>query len=379
MMKKIAIYYPCFMGGGAEAVGLWMIQALKDNHEITLFTLGNIQLEQLNSMYGTSISKENIKLKTILPKFLDVLCYIIMAKSQDINTLFIHLLIRVFKQHSHEYDLVISAYNATDMGQPGIQYIHWIKVIEGKAFHRKISGFSQEQLVSNISITNSYCVAGHIKKHYGISANVVYPPVVIDTPNIPWSEKENAFICSGRIAEPKQPHKIIKILKLVRERGFDIQLHITGGGGSFYEWKYTNLVKKMVQENSSWITLHQNLPYQEYIEVLAKCKYGIHFKKEPFGISIAEMVKAGAIPFVRSEGGQVEIVGENLQELFFDQEEEAVEKIIKVLSSSEKQNKLLQSLTTQRNLFSTQRFTSEINDLVTSYFDTEATKLTSKS
>lgn len=378
MMKKIAVYYPCFMGGGAEAVGLWIIQALKDKYDVTLFTLGQINLEKLNSMYGTSILNQEIKIKTILPKFVDTICYFLMAKNTDINTAFLHILIRIFKQNSHKYDLVISAYNAMDMGQIGIQYIHWIKVIEGKPFHRKISAFSQEKLVQNISVVNSDCVGKYVQNHYGIHANVVYPPVVIDTPDIPWTAKEDAFICSGRIVEPKQPHKVINILKKVRERGFDIKLHITGGGGSFYEWRYTNLVKKMVQENSSWVTLHENLPYQEYIKVLANCKYGIHFKKEPFGISIAEMIKAGAIPFVRDEGGQVEIVGENNQELFFKSEEEAVEKIIDVLSNTATENQLIASLNNQRKLFSTQRFMSEINDVVTAYFETKLVTAGSK-
>ncbi|MEA5513661.1 glycosyltransferase [Nodularia sp. UHCC 0506] len=369
-MKKIAIYYPYFMGGGAEAVGLWIIQALKDQYDITLFTLGDIQLKKLNSMYGTSIFDEDIKIKSILPPFLDIICYLIMAKNNNFRMLFFHLLIRIFKQNSHKYDLVMSGYNAMDMGQKGIQYVHWIKVLEGKPFHRKISAFSQKQLLQNISIANSYCVADNFNKHYGINANVVvYPPVVIETPDIDWMDKEEAFICSGRIVEAKQPHKVIKILKTVRERGFDIQLHITGGGGGFYEWKYLNLVKKMVKQNSDWITLHENLPYKEYIQVLGKCKYGIHFKQEPFGISIAEMVKAGAVPFVKSEGGQIEIVGQHNQELFFNNEQEAVEKIIDVLSNSAKQNKLLQSLNQQKDLFSTQRFMSEINDVVASYFD----------
>ncbi|MBW4556167.1 MAG: glycosyltransferase family 4 protein [Trichormus sp. ATA11-4-KO1] len=370
-MKKVAIYYPCFMGGGAEAVGLWILQALKDKYDLTLFTLGDIDIKELNSMYGTSISNEDIKVKTIIPKILTVICYFMMVKNKDVRMLFFHLLIRDFKRHCHEYDLVMSAYNAMDMGRIGIQYIHWVRVLEGTPLYRRISGFSLEQISQNISIANSYCVANTTRKQYKIDSNVVYPPVVIDTPDIPWIDKEDAFICSGRIVKAKEPHRIIKILKLVRERGFDIKLYMTGGGGGVYEWQYTNSIKKMVEENSSWITLHENLPYEEYIKVLVKCKYGIHFKREPFGISIAEMVKAGAIPFVRSDGGQVEIVGEHNNELFFNTEVEAVEKIIEVLNDSTKQNKLLQSLTTQKNLFSTQRFMSEINDVVSSYFDTK--------
>ncbi|MBD2456559.1 glycosyltransferase [Nostoc sp. FACHB-87] len=368
-MKKIAIYYPYFMGGGAEAVGLWIIQALKDKYDLTLFTLGKVEIERLNLMYGTSILNEDIKIKYLLPDLITNFCYFMMANSKNIRMAFFHLLIRFFKQHSQEYDLVLSGYNAVDMGQVGIQYIHWVKVLEGTHFHRKISNFSEAQISQNLSIANSYCVADVVKKTYGIDAKVVYPPVVIDVPNLPWHEKEDAFICSGRIVKAKEPHRVIKILKLVREQGFDIKLHITGGGGGIYEWQYTNLIKNLVSENSSWITVHENLPYKEYIQVLARCKYGIHFKKEPFGISIAEMVKAGAIPFVRGDGGQVEIVGQHNQELFFNTEAEAVEKIIDVLKISEQQNKLIQSLTNQKNLFSTHRFMSEINETVTEYLD----------
>jgi glycosyltransferase involved in cell wall biosynthesis len=370
-MKKIAIYYPYFMGGGAEAVGLWIIQALKDKYDLTLFTLGNIDLEKLNLMYGTSISNKDIKIKTILPKFITKICYFLMANSKDIRMAFFHLLIRFFKQHSQQYDLVLSGYNAMDMGQVGIQYIHWVQVLEGTRLHRKISNFSEAQISKNLSIANSYCVADVVKKTYGVDSKIVYPPVVIDVPNIPWSEKEEAFICSGRIVKPKEPDRVIKILKLVRERGFDIKLHITGGGGGIYEWQYTNLIKKLVSENSSWITVHENLPYKEYIKILAKCKYGIHYKKEPFGISIAEMVKAGAIPFVRKEGGQVEIVGQSNEELFFNNEEEAVNKIVDVLSSFNKQSKLVQSLSEQQNLFSTQKFISEIREVVSTYLETK--------
>ena len=127
-------------------------------------------------------------------------------------------------------------------------------------------------------------------------------------------------------------------------------------------------------ENSDWITLHENRPYQEYATLLSKCKYGIHYKKEPFGISIAEMVKAGAIPFVRSKGGQVEIVGAHNQELLFDSEDEAVEKIIATLKDAERQNQLIASLEEQKYLFSTEKFISDIQGIVDTYFQNNPNK-----
>ncbi|KYC41988.1 glycosyl transferase family 1 [Scytonema hofmannii PCC 7110] len=368
-MRKIAIYYPYFTGGGAEAVVLWMLQALRERYDLTLFTISHIDFKRLNSMYGTNLSSQNIKVKTLVPKILSYLCNFMIANSAKMRLFFLHLLIRFFKQNNQNYDLVISAYNAIDLGKVGIQYIHWVKVIEATPFYKEISNFSETQLAENVSLANSYYVANIAKETYGVNAKVVFPPVVMNTPNVLWSDKEDAFICSGRIVKMKEPHRVINILKLVREQGFDIKLYLTGGGGGIYGWEYNHFIKKIIKENSSWITLYENLPYKEYMKILAKCKYGIHYKKEPFGISIAEMVKAGAIPFVRNVGGQIEIVGQHNGDLFFSNEVEAVERIVELLKNPIKQSQLIHSLEEQRNLFSTHKFMLEINEVVSSYFE----------
>ncbi len=189
---------------------------------------------------------------------------------------------------------------------------------------------------NNISLANSEFVAQKFKNIYGVEPQVVYPPVIAELPDISWEEKENAFICSGRLTEPKQPHKVISILSKVRKKGFDIKLYFTGGGGGIYAWKYQRFFKKIIQENSEWVTLYENLPYKDYLQVLSRCRYGFHYKPEPFGISIAEMVKAGAVPFVRNKGGQVEIVGAENKDLLFKNPEEAVEKVVALLSNTDR-------------------------------------------
>jgi len=368
-MKKIAIYYPYFMGGGAEAVALWLLEALKGKYDLSLFTFTSLDFNLLNTMYGTKLSPEVVKVNTIASKNVSKLGNWLISNNQDFRKAIIHLILGKFKAKSQEYDLVLSAYNAADLGQKGIQYIHWIKVIEGgKEIYNKISGFSADKLKENISLANSYKVAETVKQTYGIEAKVIYPPVVINQGKITWENKENAFICSGRLVKTKQPHKAIKILKKVREKGFNIKLYITGGGGGIAEWNYKNFLNKMVTENSDWVKMYENLNYEEYAQILYKCKYGIHYKKEPFGIVIAEMLKAGIIPFVRSDGGQIEIVGKENQELLFDKDEEAVEKIIKVLEDSNKQQKTLEKLKQKKENFSTERFMIEINQVVENYF-----------
>ncbi len=368
--KSIAVFYPSFAGGGAESVALWILEALKTKYDITLFTTANLNLNSLNSMYGTQLSEQRVKIRYMWPESIAPTLKLLRANNDEFRMLFAHLFIKYFKENTSEYDLVLSAYNAVDMGRTGIQYLHWIKVFDAdRKLYKKISKFSEKQLKSNWSMSNSYYVADRVKKEYGIDSTVVYPPVVLDLQQIPWEEKENAFICSGRLTQPKQPHKAIQILSQVREKGFDVKLYLTGGGGGIYGWQYMRFLKKRVAENQDWVELHENLPYKDYVNIVRRCRYGIHCKREPFGISIAEMVKAGAIPFVKTQGGQVEIVGQENVDLLFQKDNDAIEKIIEVLSHPEKQEKLRTDLENRKKLFSTQKFMEDVQAFVERYFE----------
>ena len=371
--KSIAVFYPLFSGGGAESVCLWILEALKDTYDLTLFTVFDIDFDKLNSMYGTQLSQEMVKIRAIFPTLTKSLLKLLFANNRDLAIIAMHILLRYLKAHNQEYDLLLSGYNAVDFGCIGIQYVHWINVIPHDGLYGKISNSSLESMKLNISITNSFAVSKVLKDKYAIDAKVVYPPVLLNTQNIPWEQKENSFICSGRLTQAKAPHKAIQILKKVRQKGFDVKLYITGGGGGIYGWKYKRTLTKMVQENSEWVKLCENLPYKDYVKILAKCRYGIHHKPEPFGISVAEMMKAGAIPFVRGKrvqvAGQVEVVGEEHQELFFGNQDEAVEKITNVLQDLEIQQKLQASLLKRKDIFSTEKFMTGIRQVVKNYFE----------
>lgn len=139
--QKIAVYYPAFLGGGAEAVGLWMMEALKQKYDLTLFTISAVDFEKLNLMYGTSLSSNVVQVKSFFSQYFSPLANSLVANSKPIRMFFFHLLLRYLKSKSHHYDLLISAYNAVDFGKQGMQYIHWIKVLEGNPFYERISDF----------------------------------------------------------------------------------------------------------------------------------------------------------------------------------------------------------------------------------------------
>jgi glycosyltransferase involved in cell wall biosynthesis len=371
--KTIGVYMPYFMGGGAEAVALWMLEALKEKYDVTLFTFYDVNWEKLNNLYETSLSPESIKVVSVLPQSLQGISDFLISNNPHLRQVSIHLSLRYLKEKAKDYSLVMSACNAADLGVPGIQYIHWVKVLEGGKIHKgmpylKISNFSVDNLKKNVSISNSMDVAKAVKNTYGLDSKVIYPPVVIPVRNIPWEQKENAFVISGRLTFDKSPDFGIKVLKAVRERGFNLKLLMTGGAGGSFNKKYQRYVEKLVEENSDWIQLYKDLPYSDYCDLLYRCKYGIHPKKDQFGISVAEMVRAGIIPFVQSIGGQTEIVGKHNTDLQFSSREEAIEKIVAVLNSEEKQQQILSSLEYQKSLFSSEKFKSEISQFVDNYF-----------
>jgi glycosyltransferase involved in cell wall biosynthesis len=375
--KGIAVWQPYFRGGGAEAVALWILEALKQDYDVTLFTLVDVDFSLLNSMYNTQLDLDSVTINSQIPRYLDKFIFRIMDMNKIFRMAFVYWTIKHFKDNSQHYDLTLSAFNAVDLGRPSIQYIHWVNVVEKKSKKAKSwlkilmkwVDFSYENLEKNKSLVNSKCTAGHVKKCYGIDSEVVYPPVIATVETLPWSEREDVFLCSGRIVKSKQTHRVIKILKKVREKGIDVKLFITGGGSGNYGSSYFKEVKQLAEQNSEWVKIYENLTYSDYLKVASQCRYGIHLKPEPFGISVAEMVKADIIPFVRSQGGQIEIVGTENSELLFQDESEAIEKIIQVVKSPTLQKKLLESLNERKELFSTEKFTNDIRLAVSQYFE----------
>ena len=102
--------------------------------------------------------------------------------------------------------------------------------------------------------------------------------------------------------------------------------------------------------------------------MLSGHRYGIHAReKEPFGIAVAEMVKAGCITFVPNDGGQVEIVDHAA--LTYSSVEEASKKILTVLDSAELQCSLREHLSRAEKRFSVEAFTSGLVDATAEFLN----------
>lgn len=375
---KIAVLFPSFLGGGAEAVCSWILEALKE-HDVTLVTLSEVRLEQLDDQYGTSLAGSPVRILTVpMPMPFQMRKRIIDSLSAFSFRQF--YLSWYYRRYLARYfNIAISAFNEMDLGGQGIQYIHAPMFGKGherirsyldhpdsilrriyKWTLRGLFGYSEHRMRSNITLTNSEWTARWVQQIYGIKARVIYPPVSVDICDVPWEERQYGFILISRVVKEKKIERAIRIIQRVRNAGFQVHLRILGG---VYDSAY---IEDLWREfgKPDWIVWEKRLSREEYIRVLSSYKYGIHTREnEQFGIGIAEMICAGVIPFLPSRGGQVELVG-NHPLLTWDNEEEATQKIIKVLSNEDLYKELQLYISNRSKKFSAERFIAQIQKIV---------------
>ena len=108
--------------GGQDAVAVWILEALKDIHEITVLSWIQCDFNRINDYYGTSISQLDCK-SIVAPSFLRSLVDRIPNDPWHFQRLV--FLMRWTKMIKHNFDVIISANNELDFGCRGIQYIHY--------------------------------------------------------------------------------------------------------------------------------------------------------------------------------------------------------------------------------------------------------------
>ena len=344
---RIAIAHPRLGRGGSEARALRIIEAMRGLGEITLLTMGPVDWPALNAAYGTTIRREEVSV--MRPRIGRFMC------SFPVGDAFRGCMFQRFcRSVAGRFDLLLSAYNLTDFGTRAIQFIADFSFDEElrTRFHPFSPGlrglFQRERLLrkvylgicrrvgnrsprdpmrDDLVVANSQWVAGLIRARYGVAAKVLYPPIDDGFPNVPWEKKENGFVCIGRVAPEKRIEQIVGILSDVRKMGHDVHLHVIGAIGTD---AYGTRIKKLCQANSEWVIADGRLDGDMKKAMLAAHRYGIHAcQGEAFGIGVAEMVKAGCIPFVPAEGGAGEIVAHDA--LTYSDQEDAIKKINAVL------------------------------------------------
>ncbi|MGH7791717.1 MAG: glycosyltransferase [Thermodesulfobacteriota bacterium] len=363
----------------------WILEALKEDYSLSLLTWKPADFEQINRFYGSSLKTSDFEnIRCVNPAV-----RAIINLDPDVGSFQkVAYLLRVCRRIKDNYDVIMTADNEIDFGRRGIQYFHYpymhdkVTPLLDASWHRKIweallgnyrpwmliSEFSYNRMINNVTLVNSDWTGSKVKEFYGIDAITVYPPIPGDFPEILWDERENGFVCIGRFCPGKRFEAVIEILTKVRARIPDLHLHIIGTLSPFSgEREYYSQFTGVVQENASWVLLHENLSRDELVQLVSKHRYGIHANvDEHFGIAVAEMIKAGCIVFVHNSGGQVEIVGGD-ERLAYQTNDEAAEKIIRVMDNPNEQDSLRNYLHSRKGLFSSEAFMRQIREIVSGF------------
>jgi glycosyltransferase involved in cell wall biosynthesis len=377
---KVVIGHPMLGLGGSEAVVMWLIEALKKKCDMTIATTSGWNRQKLNEFYGTQVEEDQIRVRVApLPWPL---------RSRSVAALRGAVYQRFARRIAGEYDVRISAYNITDWGRPAIHFLadfSWNKQIrdrvdppssgliyEDSLLRKAYLGLAsaielpsgRDPIHDDQLIANSRWTAETVRQNCDVQcAATIYPPVWSEFPDVAWEDKENSFVMIGRISPEKRIEKAISILSAVRSHGHSIKLHLCG---HIEDDLYGHRIDALCRKNSEWIIPEGRVSGERKISILAGCRYGIQARSaEPFGISVAEMVKAGAIVFVPHDGGQAEIV-EN-PDLLFTSESDAAAKIHRVLQSAPLQSALHISLKEKAQSFSKTSFISSVQEFLESF------------
>ena len=337
--------------GGSDQVAAWTIQAIASEYDVTVVTLRPVDFPALDRFAQTNLTGEvscgRIRNAVSAP-WIDRILEALPLRASLLRTAFA---VREAKRLDRlcPFDYWVSTFNEIDMGRPGIQYVHYPWTFsprpesELKWYSRSglllrlyqrlccaVGGMSRDAMAANLSLANSAFVAAKVDDALGGRVEIVPPPVPGNFAPLPWDERVDEVVCVGRIAAEKNVLDVIRIVDDVRGRGFDLGLRVVG---LVDEEDYLRLVRQAVQERP-WLDLEIDVTRERLFEILHRARWGVHaMVGEHFGISVAEMVRAGCIVFAHNSGGPVEILGGD-RRLLFDDCEDAVEKLCVALSSN---------------------------------------------
>ena len=363
--------------GGGNVVAAWTLEALRGEFEVTLATLGAVDYASVNRNLGTSLQDRDFQVHVVPGRYSSLLGYI-PTQGAQLEIALTTRWARELDAREH-FDAVMSTQNEMDFGRPGVQYVHypwaylprpeielrWFHRIPGiLAGYRRFCGWLSQGTIEgsgcNLTLANSTFVARKVKEYYGTEPEVVYPPVPGHFPDIPWKERRLSAVAIGRMHPCKRWEMAVEVVDRVRERGIELGLTLINQPT---DREYGRRIARMA-ERRPWFRILTGLTREELAREVALHRYGIHtMEEEHFGIAVAEMVRAGCIPFVHDSGGPVEIVG-GLRELRFQDAAEGAGRLAAVFGDAALTERLAAAMARQKQLFSAERFCESLRAVV---------------
>ncbi|MDA9260671.1 glycosyltransferase family 4 protein [Puniceicoccaceae bacterium] len=380
MKKRTLLLGHSYWGrGGAEIAAMCLIQELCVRYRLDIVTRGGWDIEELNRCAGTNVRDDQIGAVKYVP------C---APRENGFGGAIWHgLFLRYCRVLAPKYDLCITASRVINWGQPAIHFLSDVAwnlplqrkfdcvEFDGSSGLAKKAYFYLARLAAgqtcrmpeehDLFIANSEWTASESAPYLSRPAVVIYPPVTPANEGGVFGERKLAsFICLGRVAPEKEIEAVFDILQSVRAQGHAVTLDVVGGG----DGAYFDFIQKKASSMGDWIRMCGPMYGEEKEGLLRQADFGISACiREAFGMATVEMMQAGVITVVPSEGAQSEIVKDPL--LIYEGEDNAVRKITSLLDDPSLKDDLRHSLYQEVSKYNTSRFAVEIEDVLESEWE----------
>ncbi|MGO9173862.1 MAG: glycosyltransferase family 4 protein [Rhodomicrobium sp.] len=369
LRPKAVVAHPIWGRGGAEAAAMWIIEALSQDFDVTVYTRGGFDPEELNRLAGTALSGDR--------------CRIVIANQANawpVGTMAHASLLHSLRCVGAKFDLRVTASGVMRWGRPAMHFISSViwndtlaerfdapnslsrMSVARRAAWRVASWSSGERarsLNGDCFIANSRWTAQEAAPFCPGPIHVVPPAVPLPKSGPPWESREEGVLVFGRVSPEKRIETCIHIMERVRAEGRAIKLCIAGPDA---ETAYANRINSLCRERSHWI---QRLPLvlgPEKQRLLGRFRYGLSACEiEAFGIATAEMAASGMLVIVPEGGGQREIIQDPLQR--FTSVQDASDRLLSILRDSDLQKRLRDAANGTRKRFGPEQFIEAVRAL----------------
>lgn len=312
---KIAVAHPSLnRGGGAEKVCLTAVKALsRSGHSVRLATIDKTDWHFLEERFGKLFKPhEEVYLMENAP--------VKGRFSQAAFTLSCFLPELFHLRMGEEYDMVVNTYGDLVNSIADISYINALPV--RVTYHYSESGFSNSVIwrfiaktydfslkavdkffTKSILLANSIFIRNIVKQDLNRNAQVVYPPVNVETFSRArrGSDRENRVVTVSRLRAGKHLELIPRIAKLVKTAKFTIV-----GLADQASQDTIRLLTETIESSGveDRVKLLINQPFPVLLDVLSSAKVFLHTQPlEAFGMAVVEAMAAGCVPVVPKAGG----------------------------------------------------------------------------
>ncbi len=254
------------------------------------------------------------------------------------------------RQREHQYDLVVSGFNELPLTKRSIQYIHCPGFVLSETEQERLD------LKNHRVLTNSEFMRRKIRERYEIDCEALYPPSREASENKPWTERRNEVVVVSRLSAEKRIEHTIRVIERLREKGHDLTLTFLYQQGPYPHRRELLRSYKRRKVRDRWLWFCRGESRDEIQQRLTRAKFVFSSRiEEPYGLSLAEAIRAGCIPFAHRSGGPLEMLS-HCPELTFETEGEAIEKMELVLNSLSLQQDLRTRLRTSQALLTPKEF-----------------------